>query len=111
MNEILRDLINTGKVVSFIDDVIVWIEEEEEHDEIVEEVIKRLAENNIYMKPEKYKWKVREVELLEVVIRLEEIKRRWKIYWTGQLWKELRTYKSSWSWLIIISDSLRILQW
>jgi len=40
----------------------------------VEEVIKRLAENNLYMKPEKYKWKVREVEFLEVVIRLEEIK-------------------------------------
>jgi len=43
INEILRDLINTGKVVSFIDDIIVGIEKEEEHDEIVEEVIKRLA--------------------------------------------------------------------
>ena len=27
----------------------------EEHDEIVEEVVKRLAENNLYVKPEKYK--------------------------------------------------------
>ena len=43
INEILRDLINTGKVVSFINNIIVGIEEEEEHDEIVEEVIKRLA--------------------------------------------------------------------
>ena len=39
----------------FIDDVIVRIETEEEHDEIIEEVVKRLAENNLYIKPEKCK--------------------------------------------------------
>ena len=55
MNEILRDLINTGKVASFIDNIIVGIEEKEEHDEIVEEVIRRMKENNLYVKPEKYK--------------------------------------------------------
>ena len=44
MNEILWDLINTGKVASFIDNVIIGMEGEEEHDEIVEEVVKRLAE-------------------------------------------------------------------
>jgi len=48
-------LINTGEVVSFINDVIVEIEKEEGHDEVVDEVIKRLAENNLYVKPEKYK--------------------------------------------------------
>ena len=31
MNEILRDLINTGKVASFIDDVIVGTEEKKGH--------------------------------------------------------------------------------
>ena len=36
MNEILQNLINTGKVVSFIDDVIVGTEMEEEHNEMVE---------------------------------------------------------------------------
>jgi len=60
-------------VASFIDHVIE-IEEEEEHDKIVEEVVNRLAENNLYVKPEKCKWKIREVELLEVVIELEGIK-------------------------------------
>jgi len=55
MNKILRDLINTGKVVSFIDDVIVGTEKEKRHDKIVEEVVKRLAENNFYVKPEKCK--------------------------------------------------------
>ena len=34
---------------------IVGMEEEKEHDKIVEKVVKRLAENDLYVKPEKYK--------------------------------------------------------
>ena len=55
INEILWNLINTRKVVSFIDNVIVGIEEEEGCDEVVEEIVKRLVKNNLYVKPEKYK--------------------------------------------------------
>ena len=74
MNEILQDLINTGKVASFIDDVIIGIEVKKEHDELVEEVVRRLAENNLYVKLEKYKWRVKEVGFLGVVIEPEGIK-------------------------------------
>ena len=42
INELLRDLINTGKVAAFIDDVIVGTETEEGHNKVVTEVIKRL---------------------------------------------------------------------
>jgi len=62
MNEILWDLINTRKMANFIDNVIIKTEEEEEHNKIVEEMMKRLAENNSYVKLEKCRWKVREVE-------------------------------------------------
>ena len=34
----------------------------------VVEVIKRLEENDLYVKPEKYKWKMREVKFLGMVI-------------------------------------------
>jgi len=74
MNELLRDLINTGKVAAFIDDVIVGMETEERHDEIVVEVIRRLEENDLYVKPEKCRWKVKEVGFLGVVIGPEGIK-------------------------------------
>ena len=74
MNELLRDLINTGKVAVFIDDVIIRMETEEGHDELVAEVIKRLEKNDLYMKLEKCKWKVREVGFLGVIIGLEGIK-------------------------------------
>ena len=42
MNEIMRDLINEGKVVVFMDDVLIGTDGEEGHDEIVAEVLKRL---------------------------------------------------------------------
>ena len=58
MNKILQDLINTEKVTNFIDNVIVETETEEEHNEIVKEIVKRLVENDLYVKLEKYKWKV-----------------------------------------------------
>ena len=74
MNELLRDLINTGKVAAFIDDVIVGTETEEEHDELVAEIIRRLEENDLYVKSGKCKWKVKEVGFLGVVIGLEGIK-------------------------------------
>ena len=74
MNKLLRDFINTGKVATFIDDVIVRMETEEEHNKIVVEVIRRLEENDLYVKLEKCRQKVREVEFLGVVIELEGIK-------------------------------------
>ena len=52
INEILQNLINTEEVASFIDNVIVETEEEKGHNEVV---IKRLAENDLYVKQEKYK--------------------------------------------------------
>jgi len=54
MNEILRDLINEGKVAVFIDNVLVGTETEEGHDEIMKEMLRRLEENDLYIKLEKY---------------------------------------------------------
>jgi len=54
INEILRDLINKEKIAAFVDDVLVGTETEEGHDKIVEEILRRLKENDLYIKPEKY---------------------------------------------------------
>jgi len=72
MNEILRDMINEEKVVAFVDDVLVGIETEERYNEIVEEIL-RLEENDLYIKPEKYIWKVWKVGFLGVIIGPNEI--------------------------------------
>jgi len=68
MNEILRDIINEGKVAAFVDDVLVGTKTEEGHDKLMEEVLRRLEENNLYVKPEKCSWKVQKVNFLGVVI-------------------------------------------
>ena len=79
INEILRDFINKGKVAVFVDDVLVGTETEKGHNDIVEEVLRRLEENDLYIKPEKCIWKVRKIEFLEVVIgpnRIEMVKEK-----------------------------------
>jgi len=53
INKILRDLINEDKVAAFVNNILVGTETKEGHDEIVEKVLKRLEENDLYVKPEK----------------------------------------------------------
>jgi len=52
----------------FIDNILIITDTEERHNELVKKVLKRLEKNDLFVKPEKYRWKVREVEFLGVVI-------------------------------------------
>ena len=86
MNDLLRDLVVEEKVAVFIDDVMVVMETEEGHDKIVEEVLRRLEENDLFVKPEKCVWKVREVGFLGVIIgkdgvRMEKEKVQGVVEW------------------------------
>jgi len=74
MNDLLRDLVVEEKVAVFIDDVMIATEIEEEHDEIIEEVLRRLEENDLFVKLEKYVWKVREVGFLGVIIGEDRVR-------------------------------------
>ena len=69
MNNLFQDLINQGNIAMFIDNILVIIDIEKEHNELVKEVLTRLEENDLFIKPEKCRQKMREVEFLEVVIR------------------------------------------
>ena len=74
MNDLLRDIIEAEDIFVSIDDVMVGTKIEEEHDDIVEEVSERMTENDLFIKLEKYVWKVREVGFLRVMIRLDRVK-------------------------------------
>ena len=54
MNGLLRNLVVEEKVVVFIDNVMAATETEKGHNEIIEEVLRRLEENDLFVKPEKY---------------------------------------------------------
>ena len=110
MNEILRDLINKGKVAAFVDDVLVGTKTEEGHDEIVKEILRRLEENNLYVKPEKCMWKARKIGFLGVVIgpngiemEIEKVNR--VLSWPQP--KNVKTLESFWALQIITGGSLK----
>jgi len=68
MNDLFRDLINQRSMATFIDGILVVTDTKKGHNKLVEEVLKRLKENDLFVKPKKCKWKVKEVEFLGVVI-------------------------------------------
>ena len=74
MNYLLRDMIEVEDMAAFINDVMVGTETEEGHNNIVKEALRRMVENYLCIKLEKYVQKMREVRFLEVVIGLNGVK-------------------------------------
>ena len=74
IHDLFRNIINKGDVTIFIDDVLVATETKEGHEKIVEEVLKQLEESDLYVKPEKYVWKAREIGFLGVIMGLKVFK-------------------------------------
>jgi len=56
IKKILRDLINTRKIASFINDIMVETESEKGHNELVEEILRKMKANNSNIKLKKCKW-------------------------------------------------------
>ena len=74
MNEIFADMKDI--LVVYIDDLMIFtkINNQEEHDRIVLEVLCRLEENDLFVKPEKCTFKATEVEFLGMNVETEGIK-------------------------------------
>ena len=54
MNDLLRNLIKIGDVAASINNVMVGMKTEKENNDIMKKILKRMAENNLFVKPEKY---------------------------------------------------------
>ena len=74
MNNILKEEINHSIVIVFINDILIFMESEEGHDEIVKEVLKKLKENDLFLKAEKCIFGAREIEFLRLLIGPDGIK-------------------------------------
>ena len=68
MNGIFEDLISEGKVIVYLDDILIFTETLEEHREVVKKVVELLHMHNLFLKPEKCKFEQTEVEYLGVII-------------------------------------------
>jgi len=56
IKNILRDLINTRKIASLINDIMVGTESEEGYNKLVEEILRKMKASNSNIKLKKCKW-------------------------------------------------------
>ena len=73
MNAIFSDLIAAGKVAVYLDDILIFTKTLEEHRQIVNEVLKRLADNDLYLRPEKCEFEQESIEYLGLIISEGEV--------------------------------------
>ena len=71
MKDIFHDI---PAVIVYINDILIFTKTEQGYDEIIMEVLYRLKENDLFVKPEKCFFKVREVEMLSLIIGPDGIK-------------------------------------
>jgi hypothetical protein len=72
MNHIFRGLLDLGLIV-YLDNILIYTETEEEHDRIVTEVLKCLAENGLAILQDKCFWSTSQVDFLGYVISKDAI--------------------------------------
>jgi len=68
MNDIFRTLIAEGIVVVYLDDILIFMETEEEHEQAVRRVLEVLAEHKLFLRPEKCEFHRKRIEYLGLVI-------------------------------------------
>ena len=54
INDLLRDMIEAKDIAIFINDVIIKMETKKEYDDITKEMLRRIVENDLFVKLEKY---------------------------------------------------------
>jgi hypothetical protein len=94
MNHIFRDLLDQG-VIAYIDDVLIYAETEEKHNELVKEVLKRLKENGLVISPEKCIWASNKVECLGYIISEEGIEMAKDKVQTVLVWEPPKSLKET----------------
>jgi hypothetical protein len=94
MNHIFRDMLDQG-VIAYIDDVLIYAETEEKHDELVKEVLKRLEENGLVISPEKCVWGKNKVEFLGYIISEDGIEMAKDKVETVLVWEPPKSLKET----------------
>jgi hypothetical protein len=68
MDHIFHNLIEAGVVTIYMDDILVHTRSLSEHTKVVRQVLKILRDNNLFLKAEKCKFHVPEVEFLGLIV-------------------------------------------
>ena len=74
MNFIFRKLINKGYVMIYMDDILIHTPNDVRlHCRVINDILRILADNDLYLKPQKCQFEATEVEYLGVVISKDRI--------------------------------------
>ena len=68
MNSVFSDLIVKGLVTVYLDDILIFTPTLEEHCIVVCEVLQRLQDNDLYLRPEKCEFERDSIEYLGLII-------------------------------------------
>ena len=74
MNDIIKEEIGCGVVIVFIDNILIFTEKEEGHEEIVKEVLQKLKENDLFLEVEKCMFGASKIKFLGLIISPDRIK-------------------------------------
>jgi len=73
MNDIFRTLIAKGIIVVYLNNILIFTETEEKHEQVVQRVLKVLAEHKLFLCPEKCEFHRKRIKYLGLVISENKI--------------------------------------
>ena len=68
MNDIFRTFIAEGIIVVYLDDILIFMKTEEEHERAVQRVLEVLVEHKLFLHLEKCEFYQKQIEYLRLVI-------------------------------------------
>ena len=72
INHMLYDYLDKF-VIAYLDDILIYFKNEEDHKKHVKEILKRLQKKNLYLKLEKCEFHKQQVEYLKHIITTERL--------------------------------------
>jgi len=74
MNELFKDLIREGHVVIYMDDILIFTGDMETHRRIVRQVLQRLQDEDLFLKPEKCFFERDSIKYLGMIISHNQVR-------------------------------------
>ena len=93
MNTLFHDLIQQGKIVIYLDDILIFTKDITEHRIVVKEVLKILRQNKLYFKLAKCEMEKDEIKYLGMIIGHGKVRMDLIKVDTVRNWQEPRTKK------------------
>ena len=68
MDSIFSDMVERNEVLVYMDDILIFAKTQEELDRLTREVLKRLRDNDLFLKPKKCEFNKTEMEYLGLIV-------------------------------------------